>query len=129
MAKRKVLSPLALARKIAKIADEHKALDIVTLDLKGLASFTDYFIICSGASDRQVQAIADAIHMDMKKEGRLPISEEGVRLGRWALIDYGEVVAHIFHQTDRDHYQLERLWQDAPRIGIRGSESKKKRIK
>lgn len=110
----------ALAIQIAHIADEHKAVDIAVLELTNLSSFTDYFIVCSGTSDRHVQSIADAIRYEVKKIGRLPLSEEGIRTGRWALIDYGEVVAHVFYAADREYYQLERLWHDAPRITIEG---------
>jgi len=110
----------ALAKKIAKVANEHKAIDITVLDLRKLTSFTDFFVICSGASDRQVQAIAQAIERDLKDEGRRPIGEEGLRSGHWALIDYGDVVTHVFYHPDREHYQLERLWFDAPRVIFKG---------
>lgn len=110
------MTPRNVAKKIAKIADEHKAIDIVVMDLKKLTSFTDFFVVCSGASDRQVSAVADAIYNDMKEEGRAPLGEEGMRSGSWALLDYGEVVVHIFHKEVREHYQLERLWHDAVRI-------------
>ena len=103
-----------LAKKIAKIANDHKAIDIKVLDLRKLTSFTDFFVICSGASDRQVQAIADSIHVDVKKLGRKPIGEEGLRGGSWALIDYGDVIAHVFYNEQRDYYQLDQLWGDAP---------------
>lgn len=109
-----------LARKIAKIASAHKAGDIIVLDLRKLVSFTDYFVIASGGSDRHVQAIADSIHDDIRKAGRLPLGEEGMRQGHWALIDYGDVVAHIFYESDRRHYQLERLWHDATRVVFKG---------
>ena len=109
-----------LARRIASIASDRKAIDIAVLDLRSLTSFTDYFVIASGASDRQVEAIAGAVREEMKRGGRLPISEEGLRSGHWALIDYGDVVTHVFYHTDRDHYQLEKLWSDAPRVTFRG---------
>ena len=115
------MTPRNLAKKIANIASDHKAIDIVVLDLKKLTSFTDYFIICSGASDRQVKAIADSIHYDIKNEsGRLPLGEEGVNSGHWALIDYGDVVAHVFYEEDREHYQLEKLWHDAAEVKLEG---------
>lgn len=114
------MTPRMLARRIAKIASNHKALGIIVLDLRKLTSFTDYFIICSGTSDRQVQAIARAIHEEIKKGGRVPLGDEGLEAGHWALIDYGDVVTHIFYQEDRDYYQLERLWYDAPRISMKG---------
>lgn len=114
------MTPRILARNIAKIASDHKAQDIVVLDLKKVTSFTDYFVICSGASDRQVLAIADAIHYDMKKIGIRPIGEEGMKDGHWALIDFGDVVAHVFYREVREYYQLERLWHDAPRLAFKG---------
>lgn len=111
---------LAFAKRIARIAADHKAEDIAVLDLRGLSGFTDYFVICSGLSDRQVQAIAESIHDEVKRDGRLPLGEEGFRSGHWALLDYGDAVAHIFYHADREHYQLERLWYDAPRVPLRG---------
>jgi ribosome-associated protein len=110
------MTPRNLAKKIAKIADDHKAFDIRILDLRKLTSFTDYFVICSGNSDRQVAAVADAIHEDLRKVGRRPLGEEGLREGQWALMDYGDVVAHVFYKDARDYYQLERLWHDAPSV-------------
>ena len=109
-----------LARNIAKIAAEHKAVDITVLDLRKLTSFTDFFVVCSGRSDRQVQAIAEAIEKEMKDAGRRPLGEEGMRSGHWALIDYGDVVTHVFYHLDRTHYQLEKLWFDAPRLIFKG---------
>ena len=109
-----------LAKRIAEIASEKKAVDILVLDLRKLTSFTDFFVVASGASDRQVQAIAEAIHRDMKDAGRLPLGEEGMRSGRWALLDYGDVVTHVFYKAEREHYQLERLWFDAPRVVFKG---------
>lgn len=110
----------ALAKRIAKIASDHKAENIVVISLAGLTSFTDFFVICTGNSDRQVSSIADSIRAEIKKDGRLPFGEEGLSDGRWALIDYGEVVAHVFYKEMRDYYQLERLWSDAPRVKFTG---------
>ncbi|MFH0800541.1 MAG: ribosome silencing factor [Pseudomonadota bacterium] len=123
MKKEKFATSRALAKRIAEIADDHKAVDIVVLDLKKLTSFTDYFVIASGASDRQVQSVAGAISEELKKAGRRPLGEEGLGSGQWALIDYGEVVAHIFYHEERDHYQLEKLWHDAPRVVFKGINS------
>lgn len=105
-----------LAQTIAKIADDKKAQDIVVLDLKKLSSFTDYFVICSGASDRQVKTIAGAIEMELKKKNMHLLGMEGYRTGRWVLVDCGDVVAHVFYHEERHYYQLEKLWADAPKI-------------
>lgn len=118
--KKKEPDTKVLAKKVASIASDHKAVDIKVLDLRGLTSFTDYFVIASGTSDRQVQAIAGAIREELKKTGRMPISEEGMNSGRWALVDYGDVVAHVFYGEEREYYQLERLWHDAPRVAFKG---------
>ena len=109
-----------LARQIAQVASDHKALEIQVLDLRTLTSFTDFFVVCSGASDRQVISIADAIHHELKGSGRLPLGEEGLRSGHWALLDYGDVVVHVFYAPAREHYQLEKLWFDAPRLTFKG---------
>jgi ribosome-associated protein len=95
---------------------EKKALDPVLLELKGTTSFTDYFLLCSGKSDRQVQAIAQGIEETLKKKGIRPLGEEGMSEGRWILIDYEDVVVHIFLEPVRKFYDLEGLWIDARRI-------------
>ncbi len=110
-----------LVKRIASIASDKKAIDILVLDLRKLTSFTDYFVICSGSSDRQVSAIARAIRDGLKHDhGIVPLGNEGLESGHWALIDYGDVVTHVFYQEDRDHYQLEKLWFDAPRVRFKG---------
>jgi ribosome-associated protein len=91
-------------------------MDPVVLEVKKLSSFTDFFVICSGTSDRQVQAIAGHIEEKLGAEKIRPLSVEGKREGRWVLLDYGDVVVHVFYQPVRDFYDLERLWADAPRI-------------
>jgi len=101
-----------------KAALEKKAIDPVLLELKGTTSFTDYFLLCSGKSDRQVQAIAQAIEETLKKKGIRPLGQEGITEGRWILIDYGDVVVHIFLEPVRKFYDLEGLWIDAPRIDL-----------
>lgn len=96
-----------------------KALDIVVLDVSGLTSLADTFIICSGRSNRQVTAIADYIRTDLKKQGVAPLSVEGLQEGHWVLMDYGDVVIHVFYDDVRRFYDLEGLWSDAPRIRTR----------
>ncbi len=106
-----------------KAASEKKAFDLVLLDMKKATSFTDYFFICSGKSDRQVQAIAQAIEEELGKEGIRPLGEEGKPEGRWILMDYEDVVVHIFLEPVRTFYDLEGLWIDAPRIELEKGES------
>ena len=101
-----------------KAAIEKKAQAPVLLELKGISFFTDYFLLCSGKSDRQVQAIAQGIEEDLKKKGVRPIGQEGVQEGKWILMDYEDVVVHIFLETIRKFYDLEGLWIDAPRIDL-----------
>jgi len=95
---------------------DRKAIDLVILEVTNLSSFTDYFLICSGNSDRQVQAIASHIEEKMAKQGIHTLGVEGKREGRWILLDYGDVIVHVFYQPVREFYDLERLWSEAPRI-------------
>lgn len=101
-----------------KAALGRKAQRVVALDVENLTSVADTFIICSGRSNRQVTAIAEHIRRELKEEGRSPLSVEGMREGHWVLIDYGEVVIHVFYESVRELYDLESLWIDAPRIDI-----------
>ncbi len=100
----------------AQIALEKKAMDVTILELKKVSSITDYFLICSGRSDRQVQAIAEHIGEKMREKGIFPLGEEGLREGKWVLLDYDDVVIHIFYDEVRRYYDLEGLWIEAPRI-------------
>jgi ribosome-associated protein len=102
-------------RRVGELALERKALDVVSLDLRGINSATDYFVLASGASDVQVKAVAGHIVDEMKKEGQRPDHVEGMEGGRWVLLDYIDFVVHVFHPEARDFYQLESLWGDAPR--------------
>jgi len=101
-----------------KAAVEKKAQDPVLLELKGISSITDYFLLCSGRSDRQVQAIAQGIEEALKKKGIRPLGQEGMTGGRWVLLDYADVVVHIFLDPVRKFYDLEGLWMDAQRIEL-----------
>jgi ribosome-associated protein len=101
-----------------KAAIEKKAQDPVLLELKGVSSITDYFLLCSGRSDRQVQAIAQGIEEDLKKKGIRPLGQEGMVEGRWILLDYEDVVVHIFLDPVRKFYDLEGLWIDAQRVNL-----------
>jgi ribosome-associated protein len=97
---------------------DRKAIGLVILEVKDLSSFTDYFLICSGNSDRQVQAIASHLEEKLGQEGILPLGIEGKREGRWILLDYGDVVVHIFFHSVREFYDLERLWSEATRVEL-----------
>lgn len=103
---------------IANLAAEKKAEGIVALDIQKISSIADYIIICAGTSDRHVQAIAEHVEQGLKKKKISPIGKEGIRDGRWALIDYGDIVVHIFYEPIRDFYNLEGLWAEAPRLTL-----------
>jgi ribosome-associated protein len=105
---------LALARRIVDLASDKKASDIVLLEIYGLTTLADYFVICSGSSERQLGAIADGIAEGLRDEGVKPIGREGSSNAHWMLLDFGSVVVHIMAQPERDYYQLERLWAEAP---------------
>ena len=102
-------------RRAAELALERKAHDVSILDLRGISTATDYFVLVSGTSAVQVKAIADHVVDDLKKQGVRPQHLEGLRGGRWVLLDYVDFVVHVFHPQARDFYQLEGLWGDAPR--------------
>jgi ribosome-associated protein len=100
------------------LALEKKGLEPILLDVRALCSFTNYQLIVSGRSDRQVDAIAEAIVVGLKSHGLRPLSSEGARSGQWALLDYGDFVVHVFVHAAREHYDIEGLWNDAPRVPI-----------
>ena len=97
---------------------EKKAKDLIILKVKEISAFADYFIISSVTSDRQVRAVAAAIQENLKKAGILPLGIEGEAAGQWILMDYNDVIIHIFLDTVRTFYDLERLWSEAPRMAI-----------
>ena len=102
-------------KRAVEFALELKATDVVTLDLRGISSATDYFLVATGQSDVQVKAIADHIIGELKKDGIQPAHIEGLQRGRWVLVAYIDFVVHIFHPGPREFYQLEVLWGDAKR--------------
>jgi ribosome-associated protein len=106
------------ALECTRAALDHKAYDLVVLEMAGISSIADYFVICSGRSDTQVQAIADAIDENLRGRGERPLAVEGVPHGQWVLMDYGDVVVHIFYVPVREFYNLERLWVRAPRVEL-----------
>jgi ribosome-associated protein len=101
-----------------RAALDKKALDLVVLDVGKLTSIADYLVICTGRSDRQVQSIAQAIEDTVAAEGARPISIEGMQRGQWVLLDCIDVIVHVFYQPIREFYDLERLWQHAPRVQL-----------
>jgi ribosome-associated protein len=109
------LAPDELALRIAEIASDKVAHDIRVFDLRGIVSYTDYFVICSGGTERQTKAIHDGIYQELKDaHGRLPRRVEGLGEARWILMDYLDAVVHIFTPDARSYYRLEQLWGDAP---------------
>ncbi len=103
-------------------AQDHKAMDLNVLDLGGICSFTDYFLICSGTSTRHTQAICDAIQEQLEKSGATPTHVEGYSEAEWILMDYMDFVVHIFSERARRFYDLQRLWKTAARVPIMNGE-------
>ncbi|HTP80910.1 MAG TPA: ribosome silencing factor [Bacteroidota bacterium] len=107
-----------LAKKVASFALSKKAYDIVILDLRTLTSAVDFFVLCSADSDTQVRAVADAVRQGAEEIGSSLWHDEGYQASSWIILDFVDVVAHVFHRDTRRYYNLERLWGDAPRIEI-----------
>ncbi len=102
-----------------RAAESKKAADIRVLDLRGITSFADYFVICTGQNARQVQAIADEVELQLKNgNNEYPLSIEGYTQAEWILADYGDLLVHIFSPKSREYYDLERLWRTAKPVGI-----------
>lgn len=127
--KHKGKSSLEMARLIARIALEKKAENIVLLDVERSSTFTDYFVIMSGRSTRHVQGLADSIDAEMHTKRIKAAKAEGMSEGFWVLLDYGDVVVHIFYHETRDFFDLEGLWHDAPRISMDAGPGKQKKNK
>ncbi len=109
------LNPTDLAHKIVELAEDKQALDITLLDLREISVLADYFVICTAESSRQTVAILDSVAIELKKEGLLPLHPvEGDPGAGWSLIDYADVVLHVFDAATRSYYNLEQLWKDAP---------------
>jgi ribosome-associated protein len=116
------LTGAELAHAIAGFAEEKKAADIVELDLRGVLGYTDYFVVCSGNTERQTKAIHDGVHLGMKQDhGLLPRRVEGLGESRWILMDYLDVVVHVFTPETRDFYRLEQLWGEVPARALHGA--------
>jgi ribosome-associated protein len=105
-----------------ELAADRKAVDMLVMDLRGISNATDFFLIASGTSDMHVRAIAENIIEELKSEGQRASHVEGLRAGRWVLIDYIDFVVHVFHPGAREFYQLERLWGDAPTMALETQE-------
>jgi ribosome-associated protein len=105
-----------IVQKVVQAAHKKKALDIRVLDIRGLSMVADYFVICSGNSRTQVEAITEAIEEELEQAGVSIQGLEGKEGARWVLIDLGDIVVHVFHRDDREFYQLEHLWGDAPSV-------------
>ena len=118
MATLSAMTPDTVARRAAQLVHDMKAHDVVLLDLKGVTDMTDFFVIASGTSDTHVRATAEHISEQLKKEGAPANHVEGLPQGRWALMDYVDVIVHVFHPTLRQFYQLERLWADAKEVDV-----------
>lgn len=116
----------AMAALAAAAAEEKKAQNVVALDMSGVSLIADYFVICSGRTATQVQAIADNVEKEFKAAGMHFLHREGYREGKWLLLDYGAVVVHIFQEDQRSFYNLERLWGDAALVNL--SEDKPQRM-
>jgi ribosome-associated protein len=109
---------LTTALHCAEAALDKKAVDLVVLDVGALTSIADYLVICTGRSDRQVQAIAQAIDEHLRARGRRPIAIEGMTRGQWVLMDFTDVIVHVFYKPVREFYDLERMWEHAPRVQL-----------
>jgi ribosome-associated protein len=115
------VSPVDADRKVqraARAALDKKALDLVVLDVRAVSSVADYFLICSGRSTTHVDTIAEAIRLELKAEGSQPLHAEGMPDSGWLLLDYGDVLVHVFLEETRIYYALERLWGDAPAVPV-----------
>lgn len=114
--------PIALTDTVQRVreavaaADDRKAVDLKVLHLQKISDFTDYFVICGGTSERQVQAIADGVQERLRARRVRPLHVEGYNRAQWVLLDYGDLVVHVFQDEPRRHYALERLWGDAPDV-------------
>ena len=106
------------ARRAARAALDKRATDLVVLDVRRVSSVADYFVLCSGKSTTHVESISEAIREDLKTDGTRPLHAEGVALSGWILLDYGDVLVHVFLEDTRAYYALERLWGDAPAVPL-----------
>ena len=111
-----LLNPAQLARAAVDTASDKKASDVLLLDIQGITTIADYFVICSGNNQRQIQAIADALKEELGKQGAKVVHQEGDAASGWVLLDFGDVIVHIFGPKEREYYRLERLWSEAQTV-------------
>jgi ribosome-associated protein len=115
-----ILDGAQLAARCAELATDKKAESVIALDLRGISNFTDFFVICSGTSEPHLKAIASEIETRLKQDNQVsPSAVDGYPMSQWIVIDFSDVVVHIFHEQKRAFYALEDLWSDAPRLAIR----------
>ena len=110
------ITPRQLALLAAEVCDEKKAKEIIVLDVRKITSISDYFIVCSTSNERQARAIAEDLRMRLKEMGRREMGVEGLEDARWVLQDFGDIVLHIFHESQREFYDIEGLWADAKQV-------------
>lgn len=105
----------SLAQRIVEILEDHKAVEVETMNIKEKSSLADFFVICNGSSETQVRALADHVQYELEKEGLIARAVEGYESSRWILLDYVDVIVHIFHPKERKFYSLEKLWKARPK--------------
>lgn len=110
------LTPRQLALLAAEVCDDKKAKQIIVLDVRKITSISDYFIVCSTSNERQARAIAEEMRMKLKEMGKREMGVEGMEDARWVLQDFGDIVLHIFHESQREFYDIEGLWADAKQV-------------
>ena len=110
------LDSMELARSCSRVAEDNKAENVVVLDVRNMSSFTDFFVIMSGRSTRHVQALAEGLEKELRSKRIKTARAEGLQEGKWVLLDFGDVIVHVFYSEQRDFYDLEGLWHDAPRV-------------
>ncbi|HLY73399.1 MAG TPA: ribosome silencing factor [Planctomycetota bacterium] len=109
-------TPRQLALIAAEICDDKKAKDIIILDVRKVTTISDYFIICSTSNERQARAIAEELRLKMRELGKVQMGVEGMQDGRWVLQDFADIVLHVFHESQREFYDIEGLWADAKQV-------------
>jgi len=112
------MTPNEILKIAVRAADSKMAADIEALDIRELTTIADYFVICTGSSPAQIRAVTEEIERKLKEAGVMPLSVEGLQASGWVLMDYGDVVIHVFRKETREFYAIERLWNDAPHVNV-----------